>query len=198
MCIRDRSRVPAQSPAPSTALTESAAFAPPAPDALAVNVAASPAERTPASAFPMGGRRAIIYLYFDPEGRVDRYVTHKLASLRAHAEHILVVSNGPLTPEGRAALEAVSDDVFERENIGFDVWGYKEGQERIGWDALSGFDEVILMNYTFFGPIHPFADTFARADANAVDFWGLTEHAAIPEAWYSDCLLYTSPSPRDS
>lgn len=181
-----RSRAHAQPSAADTAPTQAASFASSAPEAIAANTVALPSERTPASAFPAGGRRAIIYLYFDPEGRVDRYVTHKLASLRAHAEHILVVSNGPLTPEGRASLEAVSDDVFERENIGFDVWGYKEGQERIGWDALAEFDEVILMNYTFFGPIHPFADTFARADAAAVDFWGLTEHAAIPEAWYSE------------
>lgn len=124
-------------------------------------------------------KRVAFYLFFDPDGRVDDYVLYKLTKLREHVEHIFVVSNSPLDDEARERLESVADTVWVRENVGFDVWGYKEAQERFGWDNLADYDELILLNYTFFGPIFPFSELFDRMDAQDVDFWGLTEHAEV-------------------
>lgn len=124
-------------------------------------------------------KRVAFYLFFDPDGQVDDYVLYKLEQLREHVEHIFVVSNGPLSPAGRERLEPVADTVWERENVGFDVWGYKEAQERFGWERLAEYDELILLNYTFFGPIFPFGELFDRMDAADVDFWGITEHDQV-------------------
>jgi rhamnosyltransferase len=125
-------------------------------------------------------RRVVFYLFFDPQGKVDDYISYKLERLRRHAEYIFVVSNGQLTDDGRVKLGTVADRVWERENVGFDVWGYKEAMETFGWDRLAEYDEVLLLNYTFFGPIGSFDDLFATMDADReIDFWGLTEHAAL-------------------
>ena len=125
-------------------------------------------------------RRVIFYLFYDDQGIVDDYVPHKLKALRPYAEHIFVVSNSKLTVQGRQALEAVADTVWARENIGFDVWGYKEAMGVFGWDRLAEYDELILMNYTFFAPIFPFSETFDKMDArDDIDFWGVTAHKAI-------------------
>ena len=122
-------------------------------------------------------RRIVVYLFHDAQGVVDDYIPYKLAALRPFAEQIFVVVNSKLTTEGRAALTAVADTVWVRENTGFDVWGYKEALEEIGMRRLAEFDEIVLMNYTFFGPIFPFAETFDRMDARPdLDFWGLTAH----------------------
>lgn len=121
-------------------------------------------------------RRAIVYFFYDPEGLVDDYVPHALSNLRKHAEHISVVSNAELDAAARERLGAVADDVWARSNVGLDVWAYKEALERLG-DGLDAFDEVILMNHTFFGPVGTFDDVFAAMDAREdVDFWGVTEH----------------------
>ena len=124
-------------------------------------------------------KRVAFYLFFDPEGQVDDYVVHKLSALREHVEHILVVSNSPISDEGKRRLATVADTVLERENKGFDVWGYKEAQEHFGWERLAEYDELILLNYTFFGPIFPFSELFDRMDAQDVDFWGITSHEAV-------------------
>lgn len=125
-------------------------------------------------------RRVIFYLFYDPQGVVDDYVPYKLKALRPFAEHIFVVSNSTLTAEGRRTLEGVADTVFARENVGFDVWGYKEAMQAFGRDRLADYDELILMNYTFFGPIYPFAETFEAMDArDDLDFWGITAHEAV-------------------
>ena len=124
-------------------------------------------------------RRIAFYLFFDPDGVVDDYVTYKLQALREHVEHIFVVSNCTLTTEGRDKLESVADTVWERRNLGFDVWAYKEAMETFGADRLEEYDELILMNYTFFGPVFPFSETFERMDAQELDFWGLTAHKSV-------------------
>ena len=127
-----------------------------------------------------GGRRVVFYLFFDPQGVVDDYIPYKLERLRAHAEHIFVIVNGTVTPAGRARLEAVADTVWQRENVGFDVWGYKEALERFGGERLAEYDELILMNYTFYGPVGSFDGLFERMNAQAVDFWGVTDHGPTP------------------
>lgn len=121
-------------------------------------------------------RRVLFYMFYDSRGQVDSYVTHKLEALREYCDYIFVVSNSSLTPEGRSALEPVADEVYVRENVGFDVWAYKEAMEAFGRDRLLDYDELILANYTFFAPIHPFADLFAKMDATECEFWGITDH----------------------
>ncbi|WP_341957017.1 rhamnan synthesis F family protein [Microbacterium sp. LWH13-1.2] len=124
-------------------------------------------------------KRIAFYLFWEKDGGVDGYVPYCLEKLREHVEHIVVVSNGPLDSAGRAALEEVADEVWERENVGFDVWGYKEGLERFGFDRLAEYDELILLNYTFFGPMYPFSEMFERSDSWKADFWGITEHGEV-------------------
>ena len=55
--------------------------------------------------FPVGGRRLVVYVVFDRRGDVDDYVPVALSGLRDHAARVLVVVNGELTDQGRAALE---------------------------------------------------------------------------------------------
>ncbi|MDO4887444.1 MAG: rhamnan synthesis F family protein [Actinomycetaceae bacterium] len=124
-------------------------------------------------------KRIAFYLFWDRDGIVDEYVTYCLEKLRPSVDRIVVVTNGPANESGRQALECVADEVIERENVGFDVWGYKEGIERYGRERLAEFDELLMLNYTFFGPIQPFEDVFARTDMWDVDFWGLTEHDEV-------------------
>jgi len=122
-------------------------------------------------------KRIAFYLFYDDAGIVDDYVPYKLAALKEFVDTIVVVSNSPLTITGREKLEKVSDKIFCRENIGFDVWGYKEGMELFGYKELAKeYDELILLNYTFFGPIYPFKEMFDAASNNNCDFWGVSEH----------------------
>lgn len=124
-------------------------------------------------------KRAAIYLFYDERGIVDDYVLVKLKHLRAHVENIFVISNSVLADGEKSKLEEVADTVRERKNVGFDVWGYKEALEAIGWNSLVEYDEVILLNYTFFGPIFPFSEMFGRMERTSCDFWGISAHKEI-------------------
>ena len=133
---------------------------------------------SPPEAFTSGSSRAIIYVLFDRRGMVEEYVEYALAGLRSDAEHILVVVNGALTEAGRERLEAVSDDILVRPNEGFDIWGHKAGLEHLG-ERLAEFDEIVLTNDTWFGPVRPYGPVFERMAAEPVDFWGMTDNVRM-------------------
>ncbi len=119
-------------------------------------------------------RRAVIYVIFDRRGAVEDYVLYALRGMRDDADHILAVVNGALSEEGRARLETVADDILVRPNEGFDIWGHKAGLEHLG-DRIDEFDEIVLTNDTWFGPVRPYAPVLARMSEREVDFWGMTD-----------------------
>lgn len=123
-------------------------------------------------------KRVILYLFYDKNGIVDDYVIYKLSQLRKFSENIIVISNSQLTSESKLNLESVSDTLIVRENVGFDVWGYKKGLDFLG-DEKYDYDEAIFLNYTFFGPIYPFEELFSWSDCLNSDFWGISDHKEI-------------------
>ena len=120
-----------------------------------------------------------IAFFYDKHGIVDDYMTYLVKSLRPFADHTIFVSNGPLTPESETAVRAVSDTILIRENEGFDVWAYKHALEHVGFENLAKYDEVLLYNHTFYGPIYPFSEMFTAMKTRKCDFWGITTHQAL-------------------
>lgn len=123
--------------------------------------------------------RCGIFLFYDRDGVVDDYVIYLLKAIRPHLKTLLVVCNGPVTEEGHKKLESVSTEVLVRKNEGFDVGGYREGIFHIGLDKLAEYDEMIMFNYTFFGPLYPFSEMFDKMDQMDLDFWGITKHHKV-------------------
>lgn len=129
--------------------------------------------------FPDGGRRLVIYVVYDRRGTVEEFVRYALQGMRGDAAHILAVVNGSLDDAGRALLETVTDDILVRSNDGYDIWAHKEGLAHIG-DRIAEFDELLLTNDTWFGPVRPYAPVFERMNSQEVHFWGMTDHEWEP------------------
>lgn len=117
-----------------------------------------------------------IFFFYDKDGIVDDYIPYMLNDLNKNLSELLVVCNGKLTSEGRAKIEKITPKILVRENVGFDVWAYKEGMELFGWSKLEKFDELLLMNFTMYGPVYPFKEMFDEMNKRDIDFWGITKH----------------------
>lgn len=124
--------------------------------------------------------RLVIYFFYDKDGMVDRYVPYMLNDIKKNCSKLFVVCNGKLTSEGWQTLEAITPHVMVRENKGFDVEAYKAALKYIGWDKLANYDEVVLMNFTVYGPVYPLSRMFEEMNAKDLDFWGMTKHYEIP------------------
>ncbi|MBY8937812.1 rhamnan synthesis F family protein [Pseudomonas fluorescens] len=124
-------------------------------------------------------RRVAFYLFYDNDGVVDDYIVYKLRKLRAHVDTIFFVSNSKIVPDSLKKIEPLVDVIYCRENIGFDVWAYKESIDKFGWEALRQYDEALFLNYTFYAPIFPFSELFDSMSEADVDFWGVSAHNQI-------------------
>ncbi len=127
----------------------------------------------------MSEARLLIYLLHDPEGYADLAVLRTLQAFRSVADHVLVVSKGPLLPESKSDLEKVADEVLVRENTGYDIGAHRAGLEHIGQEGLENFNELVLANSTFFSVQDDFKPLFERMASSDADFWGLTDHPQV-------------------
>ncbi|MBB3156752.1 rhamnosyltransferase [Microbacterium proteolyticum] len=137
----------------------------------------SETEIAPAVRFPHDGRRLVVYTIFDRRGEVEDYVLYALNALREHADRIIAVVNGVLTDTARERLAGAADEIIERDNAGFDIGAQRAALIHLG-DRIAEFDEIVLTNDTWFGPVHPFAAVFERMNSRPLHFWAMTDHTA--------------------
>jgi lipopolysaccharide biosynthesis protein len=181
---REGRRVPAYS-ADSTSSSSDGGMTitAPQPSNDAVNLqSTSPAPwrpRDPSNVAHLGVRRFCIFFFYDAQGIVDDYIVYFLQKLGEFADGIVFYSNGPLSRDSEIKLQGVVDDVVIRSNVGFDVSAYKEGLERIEYNREGLYDEVLLVNYTCYGPVYPFSELFEEMESRDCDFWGVSAHAEM-------------------
>lgn len=120
-----------------------------------------------------------VYSFFDKQGVVDQYVEYFLEEFGKNITDLVIVSNGTLSAEGRKKLLKYTDKIIERENKGFDIWGYKTGFDYFGWEKLCEYDEIVVTNDTLMGPVYPFSEMFDEMADRDLDFWGLIRHYRV-------------------
>lgn len=123
-------------------------------------------------------KRLMIYFFFDKDGIVDAYVPYFLNKFKPYCEEICTVVNGSITDASKRKLKGYSSVVLERENIGFDSGAFKQAIEYYGFEKLKEYDELIVANFTMFGPIFSPKEIFDKMENSKCDFWGITKAPA--------------------
>jgi rhamnosyltransferase len=108
--------------------------------------------------------------HFDPDGRVAPHVRRQVEAWLALPAELVVVTTARLRDEDREWL-AERTLLVERENVGYDFLSYQRGLQAGG--DLSAYDEVVVCNDSFVGPLRPYGEIFDRMTDRAVDFWGI-------------------------
>ena len=123
-------------------------------------------------------KRLMIYFFYDKDGIVDDYVPYFLEKFKPFCEEICTVVNGNVTNKSKQKLEKYSNVVLVRENTGLDVEAYKYGLNHYGFEKIKNdFDEVILTNFTIYGPFYPLDEMFENIEKSESDWWA-------PFKWY--------------
>ena len=76
-------------------------------------------------------RRAGVFVFYDRDGIVDRYVEYLLRDLRKNLDQLAVICNGKLYAAGREKLMNQCDQQYVRENTGLDAAGFREWIVRV-------------------------------------------------------------------
>ena len=124
-------------------------------------------------------RRLGIYVMYDYENIVDDYIGYMLWEMRKVVDCLVVVCNCEEISSGSEHIENYADKIYYRDNIGFDVGAYKHALcYRLGWDEIATYEELVLLNDSFYGPFYPIEDLFLRMEKSDADYWGLTRSPA--------------------
>ena len=120
-------------------------------------------------------RRIGIFVFYDGKGTVDEYKIYLLKSLQPFLSDLIIVVNGFIENAGLEKLYEYTEYIYIRENRGNDCGAYKEvlinKYKEIEWLQ---YDEIILFNDTFYGPIIPWENIFNEMSSEKLDFWGLS------------------------
>lgn len=122
-------------------------------------------------------KRLGILVFFDAEGIIDDYLVYLLDKIEGSLDDLIIICNGYVKDETFKCFNKYSSRLIKRENRGYDGGAYKDCfLNYLSYEELTGYDELILFNDTFFGPFYPFEEIFSTMDSRKIDFWGITRH----------------------
>lgn len=121
--------------------------------------------------------RLCIYVTYNKENKIQEYMGYMLKALRNCITTVYVVCNYPKASGDAEYIEPYVDGIFYRENKGLDAGAYKDMIcTLIGWDIVYRYDELILMNDSFFGSFYDLGRYLEIMEEQTCDFWGMTRH----------------------
>lgn len=125
------------------------------------------------SALSHNGKKALVYVIFESEARLQEYKLRFLQALAPLVDDVIVVVNGQLHDDDINTLEAYGK-VLTRDNKGYDTAAFREGIFAFGKDKLKDYDQLLLVNDTNIGPMRDLSQVFQEMADKQLDFWGIS------------------------
>lgn len=120
-------------------------------------------------------KRLCIYVTYNKSYVIQDYVLHMLKALLREKIDVVLVCNFPETVSNMASIIKLNLKYYCRENKGYDAGAYKDALiSYLGWDYVRKYDELILTNDSFMGPLFDFATFLQQMDGKVCDYWGIT------------------------
>ena len=127
------------------------------------------------------GRTAVVASYFGG-GVLSEPLLYLLRGLREVVDNIVYVADCPVLPDEVGKLDGlVAVARFERHGQ-YDFGSYRRGLEIARAEGLLDAplaDDLVVMNDSNYGPVYPFAESFAAMAERGCDFWGYTGYKAF-------------------
>jgi Rhamnan synthesis protein F len=133
--------------------------------------------------------RLAVMAHYDPRGEVGPHVRRQVAALAEGVDDLVIVTTAELTDASRSWLTG-HGRLIERDNFGYDFFSYKTGLDAVA--DLTAYDEVVICNDTYVGPLTSYRSIFAEMADQPVDFWGLTGSERIRPHLQSFFVVFRS------
>ena len=137
-------------------------------------------------------RKILLFAHYNPTQRVHPHVRFTLRQIRPFVQKLIFISNTKISNESKYDIEKSVDQIYIRENKGYDFGAWRHAILEVGWNDLTNYDSLLLMNDTCFGPLYDMKEYFAEMDTTPVDFWGITNHRESIKKEYgkADILIH--------
>ena len=123
---------------------------------------------------PKNRKRIIFYVHYDTQNIISKQDLRAIDSFFHFSSEFVFITNSDLSEEEINKIHPYSSKIIKRENSGYDFGAWKDALELYGFDNLDKFDQLILINNSFYGPIFDMGQVFSDMDRKGLDFWGIT------------------------
>jgi hypothetical protein len=120
------------------------------------------------------GKRLCVFISFQKNGiqpSTWKYIRHLKKAL---GYGIVLVSNCPLQKKDIQSLQDLCVEIVERDNIGYDFGGYKDGIVRY-LDKLDSLETLLIANDSVIGPIYDMRQMHEDMLEEDCDLWGMND-----------------------
>lgn len=123
------------------------------------------------------GDKVLVYLLYQPDGVLDSTIeTCRLLEDQGYST--LIVSNAPLSRASLDRLAAVSWQIIERPNYGYDFGGYRDGILHL-MDQCVRLEWLMVMNDSVWYPLGETETLVRRLETSGLDVSGTIVHRSF-------------------
>ncbi|GAB6936576.1 CDP-glycerol glycerophosphotransferase family protein [Isoptericola variabilis] len=141
-------------------------------------------------------RRVCLFAAYDADGTVDDYVVEYVRELSRFAD-VYYLADSEMSDDELAKLSEITVGAWADRHGEYDFGSYKRLAERVGWETLETYDEMLLVNDSCY-LLRRLDEVFARMDARAADWWGLQATKGLARDRRAAQSLFREPIPMDS
>lgn len=140
-------------------------------------------------------RRLCLFAGYDQDGIIDDCVVAYIRELARHAE-VHYLADAQMQPGELDKLSGITASATAEHHGEYDFGSYSRLARRIGWDAIAGYDELLLVNDSCY-LLRDLDQVFAAMDARACDWWGLQATKGIIATRRKPGNRFRRPIPMD-
>jgi rhamnosyltransferase len=123
--------------------------------------------------------RILFFVHYNKYNIVSNYIFYLLKNIKENFNRVIFISNSFLDTNNYKLINEFCDKIIIRKNIGFDFGAWKDAILEEGWDNVTNYNSITLMNDSCFGPLFGLKEIYEKMEKPAIDFWGLTNHKKI-------------------
>ncbi len=116
-------------------------------------------------------RRVCLFAAYDADGVVDDYVIDYVKELSRFAD-VYYLADSDMPESELEKLADITVEAWADRHGEYDFGSYKRLAERVGWERLETYDEMLLVNDSCY-LLRPLDEVFSQMDSRACDWWGL-------------------------
>lgn len=135
-------------------------------------------------------KRCSVYVHYDSDNVISDNDVEYFKRIQNISDKTVFVTNSLVSDKELDKIRLYADEIIQRENEGYDFGGWKAAINKIGWNELQKYEQLLLTNNSLVLTKIPFESMFSEMDAKICDFWGVTEFPYLNDGSFigKDCI----------
>lgn len=118
-------------------------------------------------------RRICLFAGYDKEHKIHDYVVYMIKKLSKISD-VYYMADCALPPDELFKIAPYTQMFYTREHTLKDFGSWHYLINRLGWDKIRQYDELILCNDSVYGPLFDLPAIFKQMETRGFDFWSMT------------------------